>query len=413
MCRRTVLLLSICLCAARLSLQAQEFKLFDRQVQIHGFASQGFVYTNNNNWLTMKTSDGSAAFTDFGANVSMQVTDRLRIGAQVYDHNIGNLGAWRPILDWAFADYRFKPWLSFRGGKVKTVIGLDNDTQDYEFLNAFALLPQSVYPLDMHDANIAHAGGDLYGDVRLGRLLGTLSYITYGGARWDSYYGGYPYELRKTLAPVNLTSNGGPQYGADLRWQTPLPGLVTGISRMNQHDSGTGTFVPFWNPAVGKIPYWEYTRHYWLNQYYGEYSKSRLRVASAYRRTYIDAVGFNGTSPVQFDIRGWYVSGSYRVAKRLELGSYYSHYAMTARYQGILGLVFPPRLDTSRPQNHIYDKVLSARIDLNRFWNVKLEGHFMDGYGDGPYPDGFYPGDNPTGFKRNTNALVVRTGLNF
>jgi hypothetical protein len=144
MCRRTVLLLSLCLCAARLSLQAQEFKLFDRQVQIHGFASQGFVYTNNNNWLTMKTSDGSAAFTDFGANVSMQVTDRLRIGAQVYDHNIGNLGAWRPVLDWAFADYRFKPWLSFRGGKVKTVIGLDNDTQDYEFLNAFALLPQSV-----------------------------------------------------------------------------------------------------------------------------------------------------------------------------------------------------------------------------------------------------------------------------
>jgi hypothetical protein len=37
----------------------------------------------------------------------------------------------------------------------------------------------------------------------------------------------------------------------------------------------------------------------------------------------------------------------------------------------------------------------------------------MDGYGDGPYPDGFYPGDNPAGFKPNTNALVVRTGLNF
>ncbi len=63
--RRTVLLLSICLCAARLSLQAQEFKLFDRQIQIHGFASQGFVYTSDNNWLTMKTSKGSAAFTAF------------------------------------------------------------------------------------------------------------------------------------------------------------------------------------------------------------------------------------------------------------------------------------------------------------------------------------------------------------
>ncbi|MGC2197681.1 MAG: hypothetical protein WA628_23620, partial [Terriglobales bacterium] len=101
-----VILLSICLSVAPLSVQAQEFKLFERQVQIHGFASQGFVYTNDNNWLTMKTSAGSAAFTDFGANVSMQVTDRLRIGAQVYDRNIGNLGDWHLSLDWAFADYR-------------------------------------------------------------------------------------------------------------------------------------------------------------------------------------------------------------------------------------------------------------------------------------------------------------------
>ena len=127
MYRRTVLLLFTCLCAARLSLHAQEFKLFDRQVQIHGFASQGFVYTNDNNWLTMHTSAGSEAFTDFGANVSMQVAERLRIGAQIYDHNIGNLGEWHPSLDWAFADYRFKPWFGIRGGKVKTIIGLGRE----------------------------------------------------------------------------------------------------------------------------------------------------------------------------------------------------------------------------------------------------------------------------------------------
>ena len=72
-------------------------------------------------------------------------------------------------------------------------------------------------------------------------------------------------------------------------------------------------------------------------------------------------------------------------------------------------MVFPTRVDMGLPQNHIYDKVVSARIDLNRFWNVKLEGHFMDGYGDGPYPDGLYPGDNPAGFKPNTNALVVNS----
>jgi len=64
--RRIVGLVFACFCAGQLTLQAEDFKLFDRNVEIHGFASQGFIYTNTNNWLTMNTSQGSAAFTDFG-----------------------------------------------------------------------------------------------------------------------------------------------------------------------------------------------------------------------------------------------------------------------------------------------------------------------------------------------------------
>jgi hypothetical protein len=62
------------------TLFAQNFRLFNRDVQVHGFLSQGFAYTNQNNWLTMKTSDGSFAYTDFGVNVATQVTDKFRIG---------------------------------------------------------------------------------------------------------------------------------------------------------------------------------------------------------------------------------------------------------------------------------------------------------------------------------------------
>ncbi len=131
--RRIIKLAFIFSCAGPIVLHAEEFKVFDRTVQIHGFASQGFDYTDQNNWLTMHSSQGSAAFTDFGANVSMGLTDRLRIGAQFYDRNLGNLGDWHPSLDWAFADYRIKPWFGIRGGKVKTAIGLYNHTQDYEF----------------------------------------------------------------------------------------------------------------------------------------------------------------------------------------------------------------------------------------------------------------------------------------
>jgi hypothetical protein len=219
---------------------AQSFKLFDRTVQVHGFVSQGIAYTDDNNWLTMKTSVGSYSYTDFGANISMPVTDKFRIGAQIYDRNLGNLGKWHPSLDWAVADYRFHHWFGIRGGKVKTVMGLYNDTQDLDFLHTFALLPQSIYPTDMRDSTIAHVGGDVYGDIGLKNHLGTLSYTAFAGHRQDSQYGGYPY-MARSQDLINISSFGGLQYGGDLRWTTPLKGLLVGVSRMNEDIDCYGT----------------------------------------------------------------------------------------------------------------------------------------------------------------------------
>ena len=71
MYRRIVKLALICLFADPNFLQTHRIsKILDRMVQVHGFASQGFIYTNDNNWLTMNTRQGSGAFTDFGLNMS-------------------------------------------------------------------------------------------------------------------------------------------------------------------------------------------------------------------------------------------------------------------------------------------------------------------------------------------------------
>jgi hypothetical protein len=401
----------LCFQAAQFALMAQEFKVLDRTVQVHGFASQGFVYTNVNNWLTMNTSQGSAAFTDFGLNMSSQVTDRFRIGAQVYDRNLGQLGQYHPSLDWAVADYRFKSWLGVRGGKVKTTIGLYNDTQDEDFLHTFALLPQSVYPTDLRDATIAHAGADIYGNISLRHRLGVLSYTAYAGHRSDSIYSGYPYYLSSFGADIK--SYGGLQYGGDLRWKTPLKGLLIGASRMNEDITGKGSAINPFDPGAGLVPYSESSKADWTNQFYGEYTMGRFRIDSEYRRYWRNQELFSGTSESFADVRGWYVSGAYRICKRLQIGSYYSHYTISNIVAGALSAFYPPATDTNLPANHDYDKVVTGRVDLNKFWNVKVEGHFMDGYGSGPYPNGFYTQVNPGGFAPNTNALVLKTSLTF
>ena len=78
------ILLAAALSAAPGLLRAQfDFHLGGRDVYIHSFASQGYAYSNDNNYLTMNTSKGTGALTDFGFNVSTQLTDKFRVGAQV------------------------------------------------------------------------------------------------------------------------------------------------------------------------------------------------------------------------------------------------------------------------------------------------------------------------------------------
>src|SRR5262249_46311335 len=107
-----------------------------REIQVHGFLSEGFARTNDNNYLRMNTSKGSF-FTEMGLNASAQIDDKLRIGAQIYDRDIGELGDGKVYLDWVFADFRWKDWLGVRAGKVKTPVGLHTDTQDQEFIHTW------------------------------------------------------------------------------------------------------------------------------------------------------------------------------------------------------------------------------------------------------------------------------------
>jgi hypothetical protein len=399
--------------ASTIGLHAQEFRVFSRTVQVHGFGTQGFVHTGENNWLTMNTTNvGSGEFTDFGANATVPLFDKVRVGAQIYEHNVGQLGKWHPQLDWASADYKFKTWLSFRGGKVKTAMGLYNDTQDMDSLHVFALLPQSVYPIDMRDATLAHLGGDLYGTIKPEKKLGSFGYTLYGGDRRDSIYGGYPYLLQ--IHGISMQQYGGPVMGGDLRWNTPVKGFTAGTSYVYEIITGTGQLNP--SIALGGpnivVPYKEWSNNDFMNQYYGTWSSrsGKLRLDSEYRRYWRDQDIFSGQFWVTTDVRSWYVAGSYGINKWLEVGSYYSYFTNNWNCD-VPGQI--PAPSASSPDRHVYDKAVTARINLKNYWYAKVEGHFMDGYAGFMYPDGFYPQVNPQGLKPNTNGVVVRTGMYF
>jgi hypothetical protein len=384
-------------------LQAQvSFDIDGHEVQVHGFVSEGYAATSDNNFLRMDTTNGSF-FTELGVNASIEVFDKLRLGAQGYQRDIGELGDGKVYLDWLSADYRWKDWLGVRAGKVKTSFGLYTDTQDHEFLHTWALLPQSVYPADLRAVIVGHVGADIYGNLNLKRG-GSVSYTLFTGTIPHDPRGGFVYGTQaqglKLTGDIEAKSTGG-----DIRWTLPVPGLMLGGS------AGTGDANFRATRVSSPIPV-AYSSNV-ARQFagYGEYTAGNFHAAGEYRnlKRNGDIRAQTGTRPVVARPgsaeRAWFVSAAYRFSKWLEGGSYYSRYRVT--------LVNPLLPVTGPGRDHIYDKVATIRLDPSRFWDIKIEGHFMDGVGSPVQAHGFYPQDNPRGLSVKTNMLVIRTGLYF
>ncbi len=382
-------------------LQAQDFNLGSRTVQVHGFASQGYAYSNENNFLTMNTSHGSPAFTEGALNLSMPITDKFRVGGQGYTRKIGSLDDFKPQLDWAYGDYKFAGWFGVRAGKVKTALGLYNDTQDMEFLHTWALLPQSIYPTDLRTTFIAHTGGDLYGRIPL-KKLGKLDYTAYAGLRsFDSREGYYYYSLANGF---NIQTISGRTEGWDLKWSPPIKGLLLGSSWTNLtvHRSGAWISGPFAGApyTIDTVP-----DHVWAG--YGDYAKGKWEFSSEYRST-LDILQIGsplfGSAPFPYpqNTEAWYATAAYRVTPKLQFGVYHSHLHIDN-----------PSNPLNTASNHIYDEVGTGRYDINSHWEVKAEGHVMDGYGDIYSAQGFYSQWNPQGLKPKTNLMVLKATFNF
>ena len=228
------LLLFFLVCTCRGSLHAQDLS----GIVVHAYVSQGFLYTSSNNYLSMKSSDGSPQWTDAAVNISDPISDNLRVGMQLHWYQLGEFGGSSVQVDWASGDYKVNDRFGIRAGKVKTVWGLFNDSQDIDAVFLWILLPQGSYSIDHKSFYLAHIGGDVYGGLSLGKRAGTLRYVGYAGQATVDLNDGYI----KQFADIGLvftSSLGGKTYGGDLRWETPVRGLTIGSSADVQAVDGT------------------------------------------------------------------------------------------------------------------------------------------------------------------------------
>jgi hypothetical protein len=118
-------------------------------LQIHGFASQAFIKTTDNDVFGNSSGDGNFGFTEIGLNALMRPLPRLQLSAQGLSRRAGEGTSATPRLDFAFADYRLfsqeTKQFGVRVGRLKNPFGFYNDTRDVAFTRPSVLLPQSIY----------------------------------------------------------------------------------------------------------------------------------------------------------------------------------------------------------------------------------------------------------------------------
>jgi hypothetical protein len=290
-----IALTAILLAATVASAQDDESFWKKLRLQIHGNAVQGFLFSSSNNYLTTKSSDGSWKWTEGSLSVGRTFTDRFRVGAQVHSYSLGMLGRQNITLDWADADYRFNSYFGIRAGKVKTPFGLYNDTQDVDAVQPWALLPQAVYPADFRAFDLAHTGGVIYGEFSPSKDVGTFVYQAFGGIR--SQPGNEGFDLTLAAEGISVGTDNGPMAGLDLRWKTPLDGLLFGAA----YDK-ISLDAP--NASAGGFPL-SIRDHYQQEQLYSQFEKGKLTLSAELK---LDPFFLTiGPTPASYiPIRTWY-----------------------------------------------------------------------------------------------------------
>jgi hypothetical protein len=358
----------------------------DLNLQIHGYSTQGIIYTTNNNWNTMNTSDGSAAWTEAVVNVSAQPGSKLRVGVQARYLLLGSYGN-AITLDWAQADYKMNEHIGLRVGKVKTPTWMLNEVQDIDPAYSWILLPQSIYPIASRNTTLAHYGGVMYGTAQLGERLGSIEYRGFGGERVIAAGDGYFQALRDagTVVPNGLS---GAAFGGTLHWLTPVRGLMLGAS--DDSERPAGEIVIYSLQGTVNTP------RFYTPSFFGRYDHHRVMVAGEYSRIATHtAVLLPGVPAIDStsDKRDWYAMASYNVTAKLTAGVYDS--SATDRQMPISSARFQK------------DWALSVHYDASPYLYLKAEQHFVDGTALG------YSTSDNAALKPNTRMTLLKLGVSF
>ncbi|HUS66013.1 MAG TPA: hypothetical protein VMZ28_15780 [Kofleriaceae bacterium] len=371
-------------------------------LDVHGFVSQGAFISTANDYLG-HSERGTAEFTEAAINLSREVADRLRVTLQLFTRDLGPIGDYRIALDLGFLDYRWRQWLGFRAGRVKMPFGLFNEVNDVPSGRTPILLPQSIYPITSRDFLLGLTGAAVYGSPQLG-CAGWLDYQLFGGTIF----------IDDRDSPQVLEIDVRRLAGAQAFWRPPLEGLRVGGTWLNgrldldfQLDQATTDALIASGAAPAGFDGRAMVSLHDANLLVGsvEYSLGRVGFAAEYSRTYTHTESTPAGLVADEDSasEGFYGLVGARLDDSWAVSSYYS-----VKFEDIDDRTGDGAAYPIGHQAYQADLAATARYDVNEFWMLKGEAHFIQGTAD------LVAAENPPGkLEKNWGLFLVQTVLTF
>ncbi|OVE80627.1 hypothetical protein BVY04_05425 [bacterium M21] len=381
-------------------------------VDIHGFLSQGYFSSSDNNYFG-SSEDGSFDYTEYGLAFHSRLSDQLTLGIQFFSREMGGYTTDGVQIDWAFADYGYREWLGVRVGRVNVpLLGMYNDTRDIDAARVPVILPQSMYQESRRDINFGINGIEPYGSIDWG---------DWGGLDYEMWLGGTKSDV-STSASKSLSEDGSVVYekgetdylaGVALSWGTPLQGLrFTGTcaefndlifvgQTSNRFALGSGYDVEGEFETLGfYVGGMEYEQGPFL--FATEYHIMRGDLHTTFHNTPL------GTFSRDFLVEqeGYYFMATYQLTERVSFGSYYSVFYRDKEDRDGTKQVAQGRI--SKPfQQWQKDLAVSLRFDLTEHWIAKAELHAIDGAGQ------VASVDNPGGMEEDWFLYLFKLTYSF
>lgn len=351
-------------------------------LQFHGFATQDYTWTSDNNFFGNSSNGGTLQATELGINVSWLPINNLQLSGQLLYRRAGKTDPGELKLDYGLLDYSFvsddvNRW-GVRLGRVKNPSGFYNETRDVAFTRPSILLPQSIYPDEVRSLALSSDGVLFYGEHRSDFGDFSLQAGT-----------GYPQAVDRELEPIVFT--------------TMVPGgfdhKLSYISRF-LYESNDGQWRAAlsyfqadldFEPGVAQNPPFGSLRiEPWIFSL--QYNAERWSVTSEYSLRKVRSKGFGLPGANTQTAEAYYIQGTYRFLPDWE---------MLLRYD----VVYTDKDDKSggkfaatdpyrRPAYSRFAKdwTLGLKWSVNPQLSLRAEYHWVNGTSwlselDNPHPD--------------------------